>query len=91
MKTLCVHCLVTGKVQGVWYRSNTKKKAKQLGLTGWVKNCQNGQVELVACGPEESITELCDWLWVGPNGANVNNVQIETIEPQHFSNFTVNY
>jgi len=70
----CIHCYVSGKVQDVWYRANTEKQAKALGLTGWVKNLPDGRVELVACGDSEALAKLREWLWEGPEEANVTDV-----------------
>ena len=58
-----VHCIVTGKVQGVWFRQSTMEKARSLKLTGWVKNLRNGDVELEAYGDVEQLRLLKEWLW----------------------------
>ena len=70
---------VYGKVQGVWYRASTKKKADELGLVGTVRNQADGSVEVLACGEEEKINALAEWLRSGPQLARVNSLeQVET-------------
>jgi acylphosphatase len=75
MKTQ-IHVLISGRVQGVWYRASTKQKAEELGLTGWVKNTVNGNVEAVFEGDEAIVDEMIAWCRVGPPLAQVANVKI---------------
>ena len=89
MSQLCMHYLVTGKVQGVWYRAYTQKQAKHLGLTGWVKNLRNGGVEVVACGNEEQLDALHQWLQHGPPLARVTQVLCTHQPWQEFSDFSI--
>lgn len=81
--------MVLGRVQGVYYRANVKKQADLLGLKGWVRNLDNGCVELIAQGKEEDIEKLHRWLWQGPVLAKVENVQLEIVQIQEFKDFTV--
>ena len=74
MKNICIKAIVSGRVQGVFYRESTRKKAVTLNVTGWVKNNPDGSVELHACGDEEKIKIFIDWLWQGPLLAQVSNV-----------------
>lgn len=81
----CIKCLVSGKVQGVWYRGNTQDRARELGLNGYAHNLPDGRVEVLACGAEQSLNELKAWLWHGPRMAEVIDVQCETkvhVNPQ---------
>lgn len=71
-----VHILILGRVQGVWYRANTKQKADEFGLTGWVKNTDDGNVEAVFEGEESMINEMIAWCWIGPSLAHVTDVKI---------------
>jgi acylphosphatase len=89
MKTQ-LHVLISGQVQGVWYRANTKQKAEELGLTGWVKNTANGDVEAVFVGDESSVNEMMTWCRVGPPLAQVDNVRIirKRVEGE-FTGFTI--
>ena len=72
-----VHVFVSGRVQGVFYRSNTRKKAKELGLKGWVRNLHDGRVEIMAEGEEERLKELVEWCKKGPGLAFVKNIEVE--------------
>ena len=64
-----VHCFVSGKVQGVYYRNSTVRKAKRLGLVGWVRNLADTRVEFVAQGSKAKLEELLVWAKKGPDGA----------------------
>ncbi len=70
------HVLISGRVQGVWFRASTKQKAEQLGLKGWVKNTDDGCVEAVFQGNENQIIEMINWCHKGPPLAKVNNVDV---------------
>jgi acylphosphatase len=72
-----VRCLVSGIVQGVFFRASTARQADRLGLSGWARNLADGNVEVVARGPEEAVGELTRWLWDGPDAARVDAVSIE--------------
>jgi acylphosphatase len=80
---------VSGKVQGVWFRSSTEKKAKKLGLTGWVQNCENGEVEGQAFGSEKKLKAFETWLHKGPPLAKVTSVVTEAIPVEQYSDFCV--
>ena len=71
-----LHLTVMGKVQGVFFRANAKKKAIELGLTGWVKNV-NDDIEIVAEGNEKRLEEFLEWCKKGPAGARVEFIQME--------------
>ena len=74
------HVYVSGKVQGVYYRASTAKKAQLLGLSGWVKNLADGRVELFAQGDAESLEKLLNWCKKGPMLAKVSNVECEVAQ-----------
>lgn len=69
-----IHCLVRGRVQGVFFRASTQREAKRLGLTGWAKNLADGTVEVVAEGEDDSLKEFLGWLQRGPTAARVERV-----------------
>lgn len=73
----CVRCLVSGRVQGVFYRAATATEAKRLELSGWARNLPDGRVEVLACGSAAALEALCEWLWEGPPAAVVSGVRIE--------------
>jgi acylphosphatase len=89
MKKICINAIVSGKVQGVFYRHNTRQKAQSLNITGWVKNNEDGTVELNACGTEENIKNLIDWLQEGPTKATVENVNWREIPEETHTNFKI--
>ncbi len=71
------HLLISGRVQGVWYRGSTEQQANYLGLTGWVRNCKSGQVEVMVEGADAAIDKLISWCRTGPSMARVTDVQID--------------
>lgn len=66
--------LVSGKVQGVFFRASTRNEARRLGLSGYAANLSDGRVEVVAMGRAEALAELEQWLWQGPPSARVDDV-----------------
>ncbi len=83
---------ITGIVQGVFYRVHTRDEARRLGVNGWVRNCEDGSVELVAEGPENLLSELASWCEEGPPGAQVTGVDRKWNEPQgKLQGFTIRY
>jgi len=75
--TICRRCLVSGRVQGVFYRATTREQARRLGITGHAINLPDGRVEVLACGPADAVEALCDWLLEGPPAARVEAVDCE--------------
>jgi len=71
------HLFISGHVQAVWYRASTKQQADNLGLTGWVRNCKSGQVEIIVEGADVSIDKLISWCRTGPSMAQVTDVRID--------------
>lgn len=64
-----------GRVQGVWYRGSARDQALKLGLAGWIRNCDDGSVEAVACGAPEALDQFRSWLNQGPPAARVERVE----------------
>lgn len=75
----CRRCLISGRVQGVWFRAATQQQARSLGLTGHALNMPDGSVEVLACGPSEALKRLENWLWRGPEQAQVSNVVCQDV------------
>ncbi|MDX1656786.1 MAG: acylphosphatase [Candidatus Competibacteraceae bacterium] len=73
----CQRCWVSGTVQGVWYRASARDKARELELTGYARNLDDGRVEVVACGKQDAIEQFKAWLWEGPSQARVTDVQCQ--------------
>jgi len=86
--TICIRAIVTGKVQGVFFRDSTRKTAQLLHVTGWVRNNKDGSVEIHACGLPKQIQTLIDWLHQGPPLAHVKQVQWSEIPLEEHSGFT---
>ena len=87
----CVHLIVSGRVQGVFFRDNTKRKAFQLGLKGYAKNLADGTVEVVAQGNEEKIKELIEFIKQGPGISKVTGVKTKHKEPENFITFEIKH
>lgn len=88
-KIICIHAIVHGKVQGVFYRDSTRQQAETLGITGWVKNNKDGAVELHACGEDSKIQLLIDWLHQGPERASVATVTWHEIPLEEHETFLI--
>ena len=89
MKTLCLRCYVSGRVQGVGFRYATAEKALNLGVTGYVRNLPDRRVEVLACGEERAVNTLRNWLWQGPPLARVSDVRYETLSYQDHHDFRI--
>jgi len=73
------HVIISGRVQGVFFRASTKQKAEQLGITGWVRNTSDGKVEAIFQGGENKVKEMIDWCYHGPPLSRIDNIEIEDI------------
>jgi acylphosphatase len=74
-----VRFVVSGRVQGVFFRASTRAEALRLGLAGSARNLADGSVEVIASGSDEALNELERWLWQGPPAAHVERVTRESI------------
>jgi len=81
--------VISGKVQGVFYRQSAKQKALALGITGIVKNLPDGNVLLVATGTADQLNKLVDWCRQGPPAARVTDVKVQQEEAHHYIGFTI--
>lgn len=77
MELARVHLIVSGRVQGVAFRASAQQAARQLSLTGWVRNHSNGNVEITAEGPKGSLADFIDWANHGPRYAAVEHLSID--------------
>ena len=82
--------MVSGRVQGVFYRASTRQKALELGVTGYARNLPDGRVEVLACGESAAVDALCEWLWQGPPHAVVSMVSCATQEMNAPPSFEAN-
>ena len=89
MAKICKKAFVFGLVQGVFFRVSTQQQAKHLGLTGYVRNCADGSVEVVACGEQEDVNKLMAWLHVGSQQSRVDNVEKTNVDYFDYPSFEV--
>jgi acylphosphatase len=86
------HIYVRGIVQGVYFRHNTMIQAEELGLKGWVRNLNDGRVEIICEGDDESVDEFTAWCSKGSRGAYVENLDIRHEEfKNEFKKFQILY
>lgn len=84
------HLIISGRVQGIFYRASCQEVAESYSLKGYVKNLPTGQVEVVAQGEKEKIEKLIEWCRKGPPGAGVSEVSIKWQEvKEEFRGFEV--
>ena len=83
------HVVVTGRVQGVWFRDSMRREAERLGLAGWVRNLPDGNVEAAFEGPAEAVERLTDWCYHGPPGAHVTSVVPRDEPPEGLAGFRI--
>ena len=88
---ICRRYVISGLVQGVFYRASTQEQAQSLGLKGWVKNLRDGCVEAVACGDAQQLERFESWLHQGPPMAQVDNIEIHDLPHEMFDDFSVRY
>ena len=84
-----VHLLIKGDVQGVFYRATARDKAEELGVTGWIKNTEEGDVEALASGSEEQLNKFTMWCKVGPPKASVTDVAVTKQPEASFTGFKI--
>ena len=80
---------ITGKVQGVFFRESARKEATRSGLTGWVRNLEDGSVEVRVSGPETALNSFIAWCRKGPILARVTEVKTEDVPDEQFEEFVV--
>ena len=83
------HVVISGDVQGVSFRDETRKEAEQAGLAGWVRNRDDGSVEAVFEGDADAVDRLVEWCRSGPSSADVDDVEVTEAEAQGESGFDV--
>ena len=84
-----IRLLISGKVQGVWYRKSSSIKANELNLKGTVRNLEDGRVEMVVSGEKEDLKRLVNWCKKGPELAVVDNLEFKEMRYQRFSDFRI--
>ena len=81
--------LVSGRVQGVYFRDSARNHAVSLGLTGYAKNLSDGSVEILVCGEQEAISRFETWLQQGPPMARIEKVTGENVEGESRTEFSI--
>jgi acylphosphatase len=84
-------CLVSGRVQGVFYRASTKEQARSRGIVGYAKNLADGRVEVLAVGASADVDALVAWLREGPPTARVAHVEVENVPMAELADFPVEF
>jgi acylphosphatase len=81
--------VVRGRVQGVFFRDETRRRARSLGVAGWVTNRPDGAVEVVFEGSRDAVDSMVRWCHNGPSGARVDDVQVTREDPRGEHGFAV--
>jgi len=81
--------LISGHVQGVFFRGSCQRMAEQHGVSGWVRNRADGSVEAVFEGSDEKVGHLVEWSRHGPRSAVVKDIRVEREQPEGISGFEV--
>lgn len=84
-----LHLLIKGRVQGVFYRASAKDVAIEMGITGWIKNTMEGDVEALITGQQNQLDQFVAWCKKGPRRANVSAVILSACEEKSFNDFTI--
>jgi len=84
-ETARARLLISGRVQGVWFRGTTRDVAQSLGLEGWVRNLPDGRVEAVFEGPKDKVQQAIAWCHKGPRYARVESVEVNWEQPEGLS------
>jgi acylphosphatase len=80
---------VRGMVQGVFFRIETRDRARSLGLSGWVTNAQDGTVRAAFEGDDERVESMVEWCRRGPSGARVEDVDVVWAKPEGEQGFSI--
>jgi acylphosphatase len=84
-----VHLIIKGKVQGVYYRASAEDVAREVGVTGWVKNMPDGNVEVIVSGSEERVEKFIEWCRKGPKNAEVTEVIVNDSKEKPLTDFRI--
>lgn len=76
---ICKRCLVGGRVQGVFYRATTARRARELGIRGYARNLPDGRVEVLAVGDVDVVQAFIEWLWTGSTASKVTSVEASDV------------
>ncbi len=76
---ICRKCLVSGRVQGVFYRATAARRAAELSIRGYARNLPDGRVEVLALGEDAAVAEFVRWLWTGSSASKVTSVEVHDV------------
>jgi acylphosphatase len=88
---VCRKSIVSGRVQGVYYRATAVRRAHELGLVGYARNLPDGRVEVLACGEAQAVQVFVAWLWTGSSASRVTSVETSDVDvatQRNFADFT---
>jgi acylphosphatase len=88
-ESIARNVVVSGDVQGVFFRDSARREARRLGVTGWIRNRADGCVEGHFEGSADAVAELVRWCGTGPRHATVEDVQVDEAEPAGCAGFAV--
>lgn len=80
---------IHGRVQGVFFRASTRERAREAGATGWVRNRDDGTVEMWLEGEPDAVASVEEWAHEGPRAAQVQRVETDDVEPEDHERFQV--
>ncbi|XQW83506.1 acylphosphatase [Thalassotalea piscium] len=80
---------ISGKVQGVYFRASTQQKAIDYGISGYARNLDDGDVEVLLCGEQDNVDKILAWLNEGPAKAKVDKVAVKQVEWQQHNFFSI--
>jgi acylphosphatase len=81
--------VVSGGVQGVFFRTETRERARSVGVAGWIRNVPDGTVEAAFEGDDERVDSMVEWCGRGPSGASVEHVEVEWVAPEGEVGFSI--
>ena len=87
MAMIARHVRVTGRVQGVFFRAWAQGEARELGVSGWIRNCQDGAVEAHLEGEDDCVSRLIERMRRGPSNARVEEISVEETPPEGLGRF----
>jgi acylphosphatase len=85
----CVRVVVSGQVQGVFFRTSCASLARELGVSGWIRNRRSGDVEALFEGPDDAVGRLVAWCREGPSHARVDRVEVSDESPSGLAGFQI--
>lgn len=80
---------IKGRVQGVWFRQSALDYANKLGISGTIRNVDDGSVEIFIQGQDQEIDKFIEWCKIGPSQAEVTGIKIIEVEPENFEGFKI--